>query len=46
MTEAWLSAQDDKAKTVKFAPSEFDVKSFPRKSRSCGGGIAKIYKSI
>ena len=27
------------------APSEFDVKSFPRQSRSRGGGIATVYKS-
>ena len=28
MTETWLSAQGDEAKTVELAPSEFDVKSF------------------
>ena len=27
------------------APSGFDVKSFPRQSRSRGGGIATVYKS-
>ena len=43
--ETWLSAQGDEAKTVELAPSGFDVKSFPRQSRSRGGGIAKIYKS-
>ena len=26
-------------------PSGFDVKSFPRQSRSRGGGIATVYKS-
>ena len=46
MTETWLSAQGDKAKTVELAPSEFNVKSFPRRLQSCGGGIATIYKSI
>ena len=46
MTETWLSAQGDEAKTVELAPSGFDVKSFPRQSRSRGGGIATIYKSI
>ena len=33
------------AKTVELAPSGFDVKSFPRQSRSCGGGITTVYKS-
>ena len=46
MTETWLSAQGDEAKTVESAPSGLDVKSFPRQSRSRGGGIAAIYKSI
>ena len=45
MTETWLSAQGDEAKTVELAPSGFDVKSFPRQSRSRGGGIATVYKS-
>ena len=45
VTETWLSAQDDEAKTVELAPSGFDVKSFPRQSRSRGGGIATVYKS-
>ena len=45
MTETWLSAQGDEAKTVELAPSGFDVKSFPRQSRSRGGGIAAVYKS-
>ena len=45
MTETWLSAQGDKANTVELAPSGFDVKSFPRQSRSRGGGIATVYKS-
>ena len=45
MTETWLSAQGDEAKTVELAPSGFDVKSFPRQSRSRGGGIAIVYKS-
>ena len=44
-TETWLSAQGDEAKTVELAPSGFDVKSFPRQSRSRGGGIATVYKS-
>ena len=30
VTETWLSAQGDEAKTVELAPSGFDVKSFPR----------------
>ena len=46
MTEIWLSAHGDEAKTVELAPSGFDVKSFPGQSRSRGGGIATIYKSI
>ena len=46
MTETWLSAQGDEAKTVELAPSGFDVKSSPRQSRSRGGGIATMYKSI
>ena len=46
VTETWFSAQGDEAKTVELAPSGFDVKSFPRQSRSRGGGIATIYKSI
>ena len=45
VTETWLSAQGDEAKTVELAPSGFDVKSFPRQSRSLGGGIATVYKS-
>ena len=45
VTETWLSAQGDKAKTVELAPSGFDVKSFPRQSRSRGGGIASVCKS-
>ena len=45
VTETWLSAQGDEAKTVELAPSVFDVKSFPRQSRSRGGGIATVYKS-
>ena len=45
VTETWLSAQGDEAKTVELAPSGFDVKSFPRQSRSRGGGIATICKS-
>ena len=46
MTETWLSAQSDKAKNVELQPGGFHVKSFPRQSRSHGGGIATIYKSI
>ena len=45
VTETWLSAQGDEAKTAELAPSGFDVKSFPRQSRSCGGGIATVCKS-
>ena len=45
MTETKLSAQGDEAKTVELAPSGFDVKSFPRQSRSRGGGFASVYKS-
>ena len=45
VTETWLSAQGDEAKTVELAPSGFDVKSFPRQSRSRGGGIAIVCKS-
>ena len=45
VTETWLSAQGDEEKTVELAPSGFFVKSFPRQSRSRGGGIATEYKS-
>ena len=45
VTETWLCAQGDEAKTVELAQSGFDVKSFPRQSRSHGGGIAAVYKS-
>ena len=45
VTETWLSAQGDEVKTVELAPSGFYVKSFPRQSRSSGGGIATVYKS-
>ena len=45
MSETWHSAQGDEARTAELAPSEFDVKSFPRQSRSRGGGIATVYKS-
>ena len=45
VTETWLSAQGDEAKTAELAPSGFDVKSFPRQSRSRGGPIATVYKS-
>ena len=44
VTETWLSAQGDEAKTVELAPSRFDVKSFPCQSRSRGGGIATVCK--
>ena len=40
-----LSAHGEEAKTAELAPSGFDVKSFPRQSRSRGGGIATVYKS-
>ena len=46
MTETWLSAQGEEAKTVELAPSGFDVKLFLCQSRSCGSGIATICKSI
>ena len=46
VTETWHSAQGDEVKSVEIAPSEFDVKTFPRQWRSRGGGIATIYKSI
>ena len=45
VTETWLSTQGDEAKTVELAPIGFDVKSFPRQSRSRGGGIATVFKS-
>ena len=45
VTETWLSAQGNEAKAAELAPSGFDVKSFPRQSRSRGGGIATVYKS-
>ena len=45
MTETWLSAHGDEAKTVELAPSGFDVKSYLRQSRSLGGGIATLNKS-
>ena len=45
MIETWLSAQGDEAKTIELSPSGFDVKSFPRQSRSRGGGIAIVCKS-
>ena len=40
-----ISAQGDEAKTAELAPSGFYVKSFPRQSRSRGGGIATVCKS-
>ena len=46
VTETWLSAHGDEAKTIELAPSGFGVKSLPRQSRSRGCGIATIYKSI
>ena len=45
VTETWLSFQVDEVKTVELAPSGFDVKSFPRQSRSLGGGISTVCKS-
>ena len=45
VTETWLSAQGDEARTVELPPSGFDVKSFPRQSRYRGGGIATVCKS-
>ena len=42
--ETWLSAQGDESKTAELAPSGYDVKSFPRQSRTRGGGIATVYK--
>ena len=44
-TKTWLSGQGDEVNTIELAPSGFDVKSFPRQSRSRGGGIAAVYKS-
>ena len=46
LTDTWLSAQGDEAKTVELAPRGFGVKSFPHQSQSRGGGIAIIYKYI
>ena len=45
VTETWLSAQGDEAKTVELAPRGFEVKPFPRQSRSRGDGIATVCKS-
>ena len=45
VTETWLSARGDEAKTAELAPGGFDVKSFPSQSQSRGGGIATVYKS-
>ena len=45
VTETWLSAQCDEAKTLELAPIGFDVKSFPRQSRCRGNGIATACKS-
>ena len=42
--ETWLNSQGDEAKTAELAPSGFDVKSFPRQSRSRGGGMATVCK--
>ena len=36
VTETWLSAQGYEAETVELASGGFDVKSFPRQSRSRG----------
>ena len=46
VTETGLSSLCDETKTVELAPNEFDVRSFLRQSRSRGGGIATIHKSI
>ena len=45
VTETWLSAQGDEAKTFELTPSGFDVKSFPRQTRPRGDDIATIHKS-
>ena len=45
VTETWLSAQSYEAKTIEITPRGFDVKSFPRQSRSRGGGFATVCKS-
>ena len=45
LTQTWLSAQSDEVKSVELAPSGFYVKSFARRSRSRGGGIATVCKS-
>ena len=42
MTETWLSAIGDVAKTVTLASRGFDVKSFQRQSRYRGGGITTV----
>ena len=42
MTETWLIAQGGEAKTFELTPSGLSVKSFPRQSRSRGGGIATV----
>ena len=41
-TGTWLS---NEAKTIELAPCGYDVKLFPRQSRSRGGGIAIVYIS-
>ena len=40
-----MEKKGDESKTVELAPSGFDLKSFPRQSRSRGSGIATVYKS-
>ena len=44
MVDTWLSALVDEAKTVELATNGFDVKSFPRQSRSRVGRIAIVCK--
>ena len=46
VTETWRSPQGDETKTFELEPCGFDVRSFPRQSRSRGSGIATIFKSI
>ena len=46
MTKTWLSAQGDESKTVELAPSGFDVKPFPRQSRSHGGEIFDLCTNL
>ena len=44
VTETWLSARGDIAKIIELAPCGLDVRLFPRRSQSSGGGIAEACK--